>query len=199
MPQLGQIEPERITQEEYIKRQQQIIEQQQRIIEQNNQNNAPQTSALNLSILNYVPGAIFVLTVLFALLTKNTTILLICCAVLGLFYVFQSRNAGKLIRTGSRLMAKKSLLTSFIPFLASLNTAVYGIISSDKFQNASATLSNGLSTAKDVFTSISPQYGPYVYYGLIGIIVIGGNVIIIRSFKKVLRAMKLIGKISSLQ
>ena len=91
-------------------------------------------------------------------------------------------------------MAKKALLTSFIPLLASLNIALQGIIANPTSSRILSSLSEGLETTKTLITTYIPEYGIYIYYGLIGIILIGINLLIIRAFRKVLKGLKLAGK-----
>ena len=190
MTELGKIEPERITEEEY----------QRRMAEKTNEEDlqtVEKPQKINISnVLHYIPGLFLIACILLAIVHKENPViyLIACCIILGVFYGTQVVRAAKIARAGSNIMAKKALLTSFIPLLASLNIALQGIIANPTSSRILSSLSEGLETTKTLITTYIPEYGIYIYYGLIGIILIGINLLIIRAFRKVLKGLKLAGK-----
>ena len=188
MTELGKIEPERITEEEY----------QRRMAEASGEEAAAVASEkIRISkILHFIPGVLLIACLCLAGADKEHAIgyLIASCIILGVFYGTQVVRAAKIARAGSNIMAKKALLTSFIPLLASLNIALQGIIANPTSSRILSSLSEGLETTKTLITTYIPEYGIYIYYLFIGIILIGINLLIIRAFRKVLKGLKLAGK-----
>ena len=103
MTELGKIEPERITEEEY----------QRRMAEASGEEAAAVASEkIRISkILHFIPGVLLIACLCLAGADKEHAIgyLIASCIILGVFYGTQVVRAAKIARAGSNIMAKKAL------------------------------------------------------------------------------------------
>lgn len=194
---IGKIEPEKITEEEYKRRLEEAGRldpdhvSEERIADIHK-------DAIFSRALALLPVVILAVTGLMVWQDPKNAHRILCTgsAILFVIYILQIKRASALAHTGSRLLSKLSILSSFLPLLVSLNAAVIAVIHSDTFQKLAANLVQGLDLLKDFLYAASPEYGQKIYNGILLIFILSANFAVIKSFTRVLRGLKTAGKIT---
>ena len=134
------------------------------------------------SIAWAIPAVFFAITTGVSAFQSGPLYTLIFLVGFSLLYLLSVPKAAKIAKLGNKTLALKTAIGAFVPLIGTLNTAVYKVINSDLFKHYLSTAETGSRDFRNWLVMITPEYGNIIYFGLIGIIVVGINLIMIRKF-----------------